>query len=212
MLNHVLFPVLCFQIKDWLFHPQQTLTYVGLGSIFQSKNKCIHLILWCLSSLQHGVNASSPSSNKSFSNHNQRKTCNCRSCCFYILFLNYDLLPSSPYKVYLQQSPAVASKVARQQCSHCLVFSCFTSIGLPIWAGSSRKMFPPSFLTSRQSGDLNKPHLYVKLAVVWCLYYCGESDMIMLWETYSAYQRFFAVLTVAHWHHFISPHHESAVS
>lgn len=68
------------------------------------------------------------------------------------------------------------------------------------------KCFHLPCFASTQSGDSNKPLFRVKLAVVRHTFYWGESDNVMLCETYSAYQRFFAVLIVAHWHLFFFPY------
>lgn len=89
--------------------------------------------------------------------------------------------------------------------------SMFASRGTSATCWLLLKRFRPPSFASTQSGDSNKPLFQVKLAVVWRASYCGERDNVMLCETYSAYQRFFAVLTVAQWHLFFSPPYRSWV-
>lgn len=130
-------------------------------------------------------------------------------------------LPAPQDKVYLQQSPAVVTKAARQQYRTGSFFApCYTSIRFDAFKLEAAqrqvktstscwmllKRFHLPFWLPPCLENWNKPPLHVTLAVVWHISYCGESNNVTLCETYSAYQRFFAVQTIAHWHLFFYPY------
>lgn len=141
----------------------------------------------------------------------------------YILFFppRHKSLPAPQDKVYLQQSPAVVTKAARQQYRTGSFFApCYTSIWFDAFKLEAAqrqvktstscwmllKRFHLPFWLPPCLENWNKPPLHVTLAVVWHISYCGESNNVTLCETYSAYQRFFAVQTIAHWHLFFYPY------
>lgn len=95
------------------------------------------------------------------------------------------------------------------------VITCSTGQSLPPTISSSRKkrsrttvqgrfilymLWCSSAFRSKKKHQLDEGFCCIALAVVRLACYCGESDNVLLCETYSAYQRFFAVLTVAQWH------------
>lgn len=128
----------------------------------------------------------------------------CRCLC--LLFFSHKSLPAPQDKVYLQQSPAVelpdnsTGMVYVSPASHPYGLTQATRcVSIKKEKKTVTQMLPSSILLPPSLGI---PLFHVTPAVVRHASYCGESDNVMLCETYSAYQRFSAVQTVAHWHLF----------
>lgn len=152
-----------------------------------------------MASLQYGINTRYCSIIVLNPSHQQTWPWPCNRGC--LMFCLWFSLPAPQDKVYLQQSLAVVKKKEKKSCQT-TVSSFFTlsdTLELDAFRGEKKHHLAVDCNSDASIFLLLLPRclwlraacVHVGLAVVSRTCYCGESNNVMLFETYSAYQRFF---------------------